>query len=192
MGGRLLVVALAASVVVLAAWAARSPVDPRLVAVGPQDLPSSYKVNGRKFVVASARTEKTAPGFLRGYIASYDQGVRGNALWVQALVFRTAAAGLPTLRKFVGTCDRGAVLRHVNVGTDALMCSYTDSHGLPSYAISWQRAGVVSDLLIFGFPATAAQAIALAHRQDARIAAALGETGAWKAPPDSSPTMPTD
>lgn len=96
---------------------------------------------------------KHASPVIRGYSAQYDQGVRGNYVWSESFVFRKSQSAAVVLRGFVDNCAGGAILSRVNIGTVAYLCSYRDSHGLPSYKITWQRAGVVSDVLIIGYPA---------------------------------------
>jgi hypothetical protein len=159
--------------------ASRPAVDPKPLAVRAQDLPHSFKREGGQYVTLAlyARGHKVSlavarrSGFVTGYLTAYDEGPGGTAVFSVVSVFETAPQASVLVEQERQNCAPGAVLSQVNIGVEADFCKFTAT-AIPSYTITWQRGKIAGLVLIFGRKAKAAEALALARRQDGRTAAA--------------------
>jgi hypothetical protein len=185
---RYVAVALAVALWAVAAAAAQPTLDPKPLVVDESDLPRGIQLKsragyyisasdfGRQWMISPAAVRKL--GFVGGYLSSFEETHLGLVVYSQSLIFRSEKSAALLARAFRRECHGGVALSRTNIGIGADICVRPQTRmQIAVYTITWHRGRTVGRVLAFGGRTTKTFAIALAHGQDARTAAALRRAG---------------
>jgi hypothetical protein len=182
---------------VVTALAAASPAatkDPRAYGLKARDLPAGFALQGGGVMnnVQAAETgsaslaEYERWGRTTGYFVQFGRKGTpppGGAIQVlsTASIYRTVAGARASMQDSRANCGEPSATRlsiAARIGDERVLCSFastTNSVKITEYALIWRRGTVKSSIITVGLRAGASQrdAIALARKQDARMASAL-------------------